>query len=823
MRADCIQAVSQALGRQVSATEMKNIEDRITRAMKRASMREPEAFLRLTREQRYAEAARLAAEELTHEAGKRKERATLATQVHEQRSADLSAAKANGRTMFQGLADTLHQAELKAKGISQDYFSALMDTWQATNPRMLGLLEDVRGVRDLVFEMFGRDSGNESAKKGAQTWLKVTNAMRERANAAGFDIRKRLDWHLPQLHDTAAIRAADVEQWVRAVMPLLDRRQYLTPEGRRMNDAELAEALVSMKNTLQTEGLVNMEPTAFGGVPALVRRREDPRELHFKDPESWLTYHEQYGKGTVFTALQGHVAGLARDIALAEHFGPNPEAEFRTLRAMAKIDGGPNATDAHGPFFVSTDALWKTLSGYTNRIYNGEQVTYQRIASIAQGVRNVETFGKLQGALLSSVTDIPTYFTTSYYNRLPILTATINLVRSFKGELTDYANRAGLISESVVSDMNRWAGDNISEGWTGRVANATLRASLLTAWTDAIKRAFSVTMMGAMGKLSRSEWGALQAADRSRLAAKGITETDWQVFRRAEPEDWRGQAMLTPEAIRAVPDAQLRALGDPEQVRNNAISRLLGAITDEADYAAVSPDLYTRAALQRGTQRGTIEGEVARSLALFKSFPFAMISRHWVRALEAEGLGSKIAYASALTVSLTLFGAIGAQLKFLRDGKDPADMTDPKFWGTAFVQGGGAGVLGDYIYAGIGGGSRHDQSLWSTVLGPVAGTVEDAIKLTLGNLQEAAKGKDTHAGAEALKLARSHLPLVNLWYLKTVLDHAFLHELQEYLSPGYLDRLKSRAREDWKQEYWWAPGNAAEYARAPNFSKAIGE
>ena len=37
-------------------------------------------------------------------------------------------------------------------------------------------------------------------------------------------------------------------------------------------------------------------------------------------------------------------------------------------------------------------------------------------------------------------------------------------------------------------------------------------------------------MMGGMGKLSRLEWSALEAGDRTRLAAKGITETDWRIL-----------------------------------------------------------------------------------------------------------------------------------------------------------------------------------------------------------------------------------------------------------------------------------------------------
>lgn len=828
MRADCIQQVSQALGRNVTLPEMQGIEDRIYRALHRLSRRDRAEFLGMSRPQRFEEAARLAAEELQHEVTVKKERAHIGAAVHERLVRVLEGARAKGKTMFHALGEQLRIADHRIKGINQQYFSALMDTWHATNPRMLGLLEDMKGVRDLIHELYGKDSGNAAAKKGAEVWREVTETMRTRANAAGFDIRRRRDWHLPQLHDTERIRATDLDKFVRSVMPLLDRKQYLTPEGTRMlNDAELADLLTHVKETFDTGGVANLEATGTKNTRMLVKRRADPRELHFKDAESWLEYHSEYGSGSVFTAMQGHVAGLSRDIGLAESFGPNAEAQFLALHTLARKDAGIlGGKDAIGPFLVSTDNMWKTISGHTNQIYNGGQPSYQRFAAIAQGVRNVETFGKLQGALLSSVTDIPTFFLTTHFNRLPLLTATKNLVRSFGGELTEYADRAGLVSESVISDMNRWGENNLGHGWTSRLANATLKASLLTAWTDAIKRAYSVTMMGGLGKLSRTDWAALPKTDREHLTTKGVTETDWKIYRLAQPESWKGQAMLTPEAIRAVPGEHLATLGDPEQLKNAAISRLLGAIVDESEYAAVSPDLYTRASLQRGTQRGSAEGELLRSIALFKSFPFAMISRHWMRVLDSnkfEGRASQVSYAATLATSLTVFGALAVQLKDLVSGKDPRDMTDAKFWGAAFIQGGGAGILGDFIYAGVGGSNRSDQSLWSNVLGPVAGTIEDAVKLTAGNAYEAAKGKDTHAGAEALRMARSHMPFANLWYLRTALDHAFMQDLQEYLSPGYLDRMKERARRDWGQDFWWTPGGSIDDARAPNFERVIGE
>ena len=53
----------------------------------------------------------------------------------------------------------------------------------------------------------------------------------------------------------------------------------------------------------------------------------------------------------------------------------------------------------------------------------------------------------------------------------------------------------------------------------------------------------------------------------------------------------------------------------------------------------INPDIATRdGADWGGTQAGTVRGELARSVMQFKSFPIAMISRHW-RMLEARRSG----------------------------------------------------------------------------------------------------------------------------------------------------------------------------------------
>jgi hypothetical protein len=549
-------------------------------------------------------------------------------------------------------------------------------------------------------------------------------------------------------------------------------------------------------------------------------RGSESRFLHFKDADSYLAYAKLYNKGGILSAMQGHVAKLAKDIALVEEMGPNPNAQFQFVHDMATRREG-KGKDRIGRglgYFISTRDMWNVLTGVTGSAVN------PRLAEVAQGARNVEVFSKLGSAFLTSVTDIPTYFVTAGFNRLGFGKPLENMLRAFGKADTEFANRAGLIQEGMISDMNRWAEGNIGKGWTGKLANATMKLSLLEAWTDSLRRGYAMTKMGAMGKLTRGDWAALHESDRAHFDRAGVTETDFKVWQLAQPEDWRGSQMLTLDSLYRISDADLKAAGLSKMDHHRATSRLLGMLADESEMASLNQDLETRAFTTGGGEKGTLGGEFRRSFMLFKGFPLAMISRHWGRMADMWANGDKassIGYGAAMITSLTVFGAMALQLKNIVNGKDPQDMEDPKFWAAAWAQGGGRGVFGDLLYTGLGGDSKGGQPNWTNVLGPVFGSMGDLANLTVGNIGQAMDDKDTHFGAEAVRFVKQHLPFVNLWYAKAAIDHAVLQDVQEYLSPGYLDRMRERAQKDFNQDFWWQPGEGMP-GRAPDLGAAMG-
>jgi hypothetical protein len=837
MNPNCISKVAAAAGRALTDAEIKKIEDRISGTMKSLSKSDPD-WQSYPPDARVQIAAQQAMADIKAEAVRKVENAqrqVLATLENSKRIAELKTNMKVGQS--RALVEHLNNIHLQIQGIGKQYFSGLTDLIEASastegstaGRKVLQFLFDADNpqmTKDLVAEIFANGkggTGNKVAQAGAKAWLQTIESMRVRFNAAGGDVGKLIYGYLPQPHDSARIREAGRKltgsiptpdeaktQWANDTFPLLDRKQYVNVDGSRMGDADVMDMLRGAWETLASNGLNKTEPGQFRGAGAKANRGSDSRVLHFKDGEAYMQYNATYGMGSMYDAMIGHVGGMARNIGLVENMGPNPNQQFRLQLDLAeRADGTIERSFTNKP-----QAYWDIISG------NSGTPDSARMAQIGQHMRNVQTFGKLAGAVISSITDLSTMMVTTGYNKLSYWELLQNTMTAGGKDAKEFANMHGMIAESMINDLNRFQGESIANNWSGRLANSTMKLSLMNAWTDTMRRGFSLTMMSGLGKLSKTEWSKLTEWDRSHLGRKGITEADWQVVNAAQLSDYRGQAMLTPEAI--------AASGHPEAAQ--ITSKILGFITDESEYAVMNPDLATRA-IQTwgGTQAGTINGEFARSLMQFKSFPIAMISRHWRRMLEggasmdgAPVLANKAAYTAAMLITTTALGAVAFQTKQVIQGKDPVDMSNPKFWTRAVAQGGGAGFLGDVVLTDHDEGYGDPVANWfKVVAGPSIGAAgELLIKLGLENASEVAKDKTTRFGEESFRFIRSHTPYVNMWYGKAALDHMLLHGLQENLSPGYLERQKARAQQDWQQDWWWEPGEAAP-DRAPDLS-AIG-
>lgn len=885
MKERCISAVSAAIGRPITKVEADGIEQRILKAMRFTAAQDPAAFRSMTPDQRLLTASARAGQEIVAEADLKKRRIVLTIQAHDRIENFITEATAAGLDGLDALRRTLVftsdgksntiSAESKGNAIKANAVRQLIDTFEAVDPRFWGLMENQEGVQLLTRAIFGEKTGVAEVDAGAKAWLDVAAQLREQFNQAGGKIGLLENWSLPQHHSQLKVNKAGANAWIADVMGKLDRSKYLTDAGTRMDDTQLEAVLRSAWMSIATGGINQLTPGAQGE-SMLANRRAYHRELHFKDAQSYLDYQAQYGEKSLWGVITSHVEGLAKEIAMLETYGPNPDATFRLLLEkqlqQAALDDPANTTKLQEQARRMSN-LYDYVTGKTQPIVN------EHLAQTFDTLRNWLVSSRLGSAVITALTDEATLHLTAHVNNLPDMQVIRNELAALNPANQTEANlahRAGLAVDTMLNHLNRWGQDSLGSTWSSKMAGTVMRASGMDALDGARRRAFGVTMMSSLGELvgKYEKLADLDPTDNSILLSKGITDADWRIWKLAKLEKWgAGNGVLTPESIMQIEPKKLapiileeqsrinaekeakiaaisnmqaldqpardRSIADwtkiyddqiadvPTKIRRDAVLRLLGVTLEETDMAVIRPGAADKFLTGAGMERGTWKGELTRSFFQFKAFPLAMIARHWMRGMGMETTGGKAAYLASLIVGTTILGAVAQSVNEALSGKDLRNYNPfegehgVKNWMAAFLKGGSLGLYGDFLFSGA---TQHNQAgPIASLLGPVAGLVEESFALTQGNIVQAMQGKDTNFGAEVVRFVKGNTPGANLWYAKGALDHIIVHQMQEYFSPGYLAQMERRARKEFGQEYWWTPGTGFEGMRSPHIERAFGE
>lgn len=692
------------------------------------------------------------------------------------------------------------------------------------------LLGDVKRMNravlaNVVREAFGEDSGDIAAKGLYHAWGDTAEWLRQRFNAAGGAIGKLENWGLPQWHDPRALRQAGQQQWIDYIRPLLDTSRMTHPlSGRPVTQGELQDVLASIWDGVVTDGWDRRDPRrqAFGR-GALANQRAEHRFLVFKDAESWMRYQQDFGGGSdPFATMMGHINMMSRDIAAMEILGPNPSSTVEWLKQAVMKEGNLKAAGKPSRFGGSGDPLrrvtkytslidnlWASIRGTLSTPVNGLW------ASIAAGTRDWITASVLGSAVLSSGSDFATSAVTRRFAGISGSVAA-DYMRAWLPSTQREAVASGLILDNalhVFHQQARYVGTFGGPEWVRWVGDRVLTLSGLTPHTQAARHAFGLAFMHELAKQSNRGFDALEPLFRTKLAQYGFNDIAWDVMRQVPRHQLgSGVPILRPADIAAS--------------NERLAERYLEMIQSETEYAVPSGTHRSRLALTAQNRPGTIPGELLRSFAQFKAFgaTFAMLHGRRIVDMLASKESRKLgfAYAGALLVSTTIMGALSAQLKSLAAGRDPAPMTEPKFWAAAALQGGGIGIYGDLLFSDV---NRYGGGLEGMIAGPLAERVNDFRNLTIGNvvtlggdtLQELrgehpdwGKARAT-MGKQAIRFASGNIPGSNIWYLHMFAQRMVLDQLN-YLADPEANRAFKQQQRNWQknfgQTFWWRPGQA---------------
>ncbi|ENX36331.1 hypothetical protein F889_00493 [Acinetobacter colistiniresistens] len=263
------------------------------------------------------------------------------------------------------------------------------------------------------------------------------------------------------------------------------------------------------------------------------------------------------------------------------------------------------------------------------------------------------------------------------------------------------------------------------------------------------------------------------------------------------------------------------------KIRDEVATKLHTHILDEQSFAVLEASLRERTLMQVG-KRGSVMGEIVRSVLQFKSFPMALLMKHGSRVMSQNTMSSKAWYAGTLLGMTTLLGGLVIQLKELANGNDPSVMWDSDdhkktldFFKRSFVAGGGLPILGDILVAGMDTSGRDTADFLS---GPFGSDLKTLLSVTVGNATQLANGTETNAGNEIFKAIKSKIPAQNLWYLKAIMNRMIFDGIQDTIAPGYREKLQRKAERMHNRTNWLGDfelnGGFSE-ARAPDFERVV--
>lgn len=709
---------------------------------------------------------------------------------------------------------------------------------------------------NLVRAAFGEDTGDGAASTLAKAWGETADHARKLFNAAGGDIGKLEGWGLPQSHDGFAVRKAGREAWVADILPRLDAGRMIDKAtGLPFNPGRLKAVLGEVYQTIVTSDAINREAGEALGVGAVSSQRQDHRFLIFRDADHWLAYAGQFGVADPYAAMVRHLDGMARDIARMQVLGPNPDHQFEWLATAAQreadIEQGLDARERKGVFQADgmIDSARKMYGLFTGEL-SGPYGSNNMVAKVGAAVRAGLSGVQLGSAVLNDIASNP------------VIAAQ---VRAFSGlskggdfqalaghllspAVRQRGRRTGFIYESTratyagaVQDFLRagTVGGKIAEGGNAvarLLPNYVHRASFLEAGTRAQRESFQHEFMGAVFD-RKGMTVAGMAADKDpelrefarTLRSRGFTEAEWKAIASTPPES------PAPGADFVSPMAVARAHGDELAFR-------YAEMIDREQRAAVpEPSLWARAQLTAGTRPGTVQGEIVRSAASYRSFSVTQ-SYQWAREYElrawqgyeaAGRQGAPVAVRLAILaapalIALTVSGGLVVLTKDVVKGNDPRRATTPQFWAAALAQGGGQGILGDFLFSAQ---SRAGKSSAMTGWGPAGGFVSDTFDLTVGNLGEIGDaltdGADlgaaidkAHPGRDAATYMARYNPLASLWWTRTAWNRLVLDNIQRLLDPEAdeaFERQRARLERDFGQGQWWPEG-----AQAPDRAPDMG-
>lgn len=654
---------------------------------------------------------------------------------------------------------------------------------------------------------------------------KYQTATRTDANRAGAFIRDLPGYIVRQSHDPYKLERAGFARWRDEISGFLDERTF---EGVTDRNEFLLAAYNGLVSGVHLKASTP-EPTGFKGPRNLAKKVSAERVLHFKDGLSWHQYNKAYGTGSLREAFLGGLDQAGQNTGLMRRLGTNPESNWEAILDELQRDLMDKPVELRR---FQTDRRGWLKTRFAEVDGTARLAVNQQAARVASNIRALQSMAKLGGAVISAVTDLPVAASEMRYQGKGMLSSMGTLIGGMvKGkkpaEQREILSSLGVFFDNVRGDVvSKFSADDSLGGKMSGLQQKFFKLNGLTWWTDTMRSTAALMMSHHLAYNRAMSWDQMNPDLRRTLELFDFDAGRWDLVRGTGAKLADGREYMTTQGLDDIPEADLAAYLTSKgrtanaaavaELREELGAQLRSYITDRASYAVIEPDARTRAMMRRGTQPGTVAGELLRFVGQFKAFPVAILQKSFGRELYGrgytpsaytEGAGRELIQAlrngngeklgiAQLLLWTTLFGYGAMTAKDLLKGREPRPADDAKTWVAAMLQGGALGIYGDFIF---GEANRFGGGLIGSLAGPTAGAVEGLADV----LYRVRDGDD--AAAAAVRFGIQQTPFLNLFYARAALDYLVLYSVQEALNPGSLRRTERRIEKENGQRYLLAP------------------
>ena len=669
---------------------------------------------------------------------------------------------------------------------------------------------------------------SREVKQIAEIIVKHQEVARQDFNKRGGWIKRLEGWVTTQSHDQYKVRGdtrfktggqeADFVAWRDYILPRLDVE--------RTFDGADPEAFLrsTWKGLASGVHLTVKAQPGLTGSRNIARAGSAQRVLHFKDADAWFDYNTKFGVGNLRESILRGFTANARATGLMLKMGTNPEHMLNRL-----VDNLIRDTDDVVMKQKLAEAKEGVLGDFLKSVDGTTQTPVHALsAKWAGDLRALQRMAKLGMSLISQAGDVPFYGTEMRYQGRPMLSGLgESMTNVFNRMPTEKSARQlmgmiGVYSRGRMGDIHSRFSleDDMIAGAMTRAQQRFFKWNLMNWWTDAQRQGSLTAMSWLLADNARQTWGGVNKDFRRVMGLFGIQEGEWNIIRQSRTRDFDGDKLLAPEDVAAVDRSHYAALLESQGVkvterriadlREEMAMKVRTYLSDRTSFAVIEPSAREAAFMQRGTRPGTVFGEFARFIGELKAFPVTAVSKAMGREVYGRGSNTlaeairngngEMTGLAHLSLWGTAYGYMAMSAKDLIRGKNVRDPLNPRTFAAAFVQGGGAGIYGDFLF----GEARktYGGNFTSKALGPTFGLLNDATDL-FGRM---VIGDDLASATFRSVLANT--PYANLFYTRAAFDYLILRDLQEWVNPGSLKRMEDRSRREWGQTYWLRPSEA---------------